>query len=410
MVANACSTVPGSTAGSPVNHGVTVVGGGLAGLVAAIECAEAGATVTLFEAHSLLGGRARSTDGPFVANLGPHALYDDGATWKWLAARNLVGRARRSPIGGLTFRVGGQRHVLPPARLLRMFTVHRDTAPIDIAFKAWAAQRWGHETATLASHAAGVFTFDADPGRLSAAFVLPRLRRVMNLPPHNRYVVGGWGMLVRRLEDRARALGVYIHTGSRVDAVPDPPVIVATELDTARRLLGDESLAWEGTRTAFLDVGVKERRRDPFVVWDLDEAGWAERYSRPDPSLAPAGHSVIQAQVGLRPGESLDDGVERIGALLDCGFPHWREREAWRRRYVLDGRSGALDLPGTSWQDRPAVERGDGVFLCGDAVAAPGLLSEVAVTSAVRAAAGTIAYLSAPGARHGPAGTAAATP
>lgn len=71
MVANACSTVPGSTAGSPVNHGVTVVGGGLAGLVAAIECAEAGATVTLFEAHSLLGGRARSTDGPFVANSGP---------------------------------------------------------------------------------------------------------------------------------------------------------------------------------------------------------------------------------------------------------------------------------------------------------------------------------------------------
>lgn len=205
----------------------------------------------------------------------------------------------------------------------------------------------------MASHAAGVFTFDADPGRLSAAFVLPRLRRVMNLPPHNRYAVGGWGRLVRRLEDRARALGVYIHTGSRVDAVPDPPVIVATELDTARRLLGDESLAWEGTRTAFLDVGVKERRRDPFVVWDLDEAGWAERYSRPDPSLAPAGHSVIQAQVGLRPGESLDDGVERIGALLDCGFPHWREREAWRRRYVLDGRSGALDLPAPAGRTGP---------------------------------------------------------
>lgn len=391
-------------------QGVTVVGGGLAGLVAAIECAEAGATVALFEAQSMLGGRARSTDGPFVANLGPHAVYDDGATWQWLAARHLVGRARRSPMGGVTFRVRGQRRVLPPARLLRMFTVRRDTAPIDMAFKDWAGERWGQEAAMFASHAAGVFTFDADPGRLSAAFILPRLRRVMNLPPHNRYVAGGWGVLVRRLENRARALGIHIQTASRVDAVPDPPVIVATDLDAARRLLDDESLAWEGTRTAFLDVGVRARRRDPFVVWDLDEAGWAERYSRPDPSLAPAGHSVIQAQVGLRPGESLDEGVGRIGALLDCGFPYWGEREVWRRRYVLDGRSGALDLPGTSWGSRPAVERGDGVFLCGDAVAAPGLLSEVAVASGVRAAVGAIAYLSGSGAGCGPAGTAVATP
>ena len=35
---------------------VAVVGGGLAGLAAAIECAEAGAAVTLYEARSRLGG------------------------------------------------------------------------------------------------------------------------------------------------------------------------------------------------------------------------------------------------------------------------------------------------------------------------------------------------------------------
>ena len=51
----------------------------------------------------------------------------------------------------------------------------------------------------------------------------------------------------------------------------------------------------------------------------------------------------------------------------------------------MDGRSGALDHPGHTWRDRPAVERGDGVFLAGDCVAAPGLLSEVAHTSGVQA-------------------------
>ena len=54
-------------------------------------------------------------------------------------------------------------------------------------------------------------------------------------------------------------------------------------------------------------------------------------------------------------------------------------------------RSGALDLPGTTWRDRPAIDRGGGVFLAGDMVAAPGLLSEVAWASAVEAAAGAVA-------------------
>ncbi|MGO9905052.1 MAG: FAD-dependent oxidoreductase, partial [Solirubrobacteraceae bacterium] len=44
---------------------ITVIGGGVAGLAAAITCAESGADVKLFEAHQQLGGRARSTDGSY---------------------------------------------------------------------------------------------------------------------------------------------------------------------------------------------------------------------------------------------------------------------------------------------------------------------------------------------------------
>ncbi|HEY6425280.1 MAG TPA: hypothetical protein VIY28_18980 [Pseudonocardiaceae bacterium] len=54
------------------------------------------------------------------------------------------------------------------------------------------------------------------------------------------------------------------------------------------------------------------------------------------------------------------------------------------------GRTGALDLPGLTWRDRPAIDRGDGVFLAGDMVAAPGLLGEVSVNSAVMAARGAL--------------------
>jgi hypothetical protein len=87
----------------------------------------------------------------------------------------------------------------------------------------------------------------------------------------------------------------------------------------------------------------------------------------------------------IRPGESADQAGLRLEHLLDAGLVDWRERETWRRRQVMDARSGALDQPGTTWRDRPAVNQGDGVFLAGDMIAAPGLLAEVSWASAIEA-------------------------
>jgi hypothetical protein len=63
-----------------------------------------------------------------------------------------------------------------------------------------------------------------------------------------------------------------------------------------------------------------------------------ERYTASDKSLAPAGEELIQAQ-----------------------------------------------MPGLTWRERPAIDRGDGVYLAGDMVAAPGCLSEIAWASAIEA-------------------------
>jgi phytoene dehydrogenase-like protein len=142
-----------------------------------------------------------------------------------------------------------------------------------------------------------------------------------------------------------------------------------------------------------LDLGLRSRRGDPFVVSDLDEAGWVERFTAPDPSLAPDGEELVQAQMPIRPGESVDAAAARLERLLDLALPERDERETWRRRQVMDGRTGALDLPGQTWRDRPAVDRGDGVFLAGDMVAKPGLLSEVAWASGVAAGQGALTLL-----------------
>ncbi len=381
---------------------ITIVGGGLAGLVAAIECAEAGRRVRLREGSELLGGRARSSTGRFRVNLGPHVVYDDGGLWAWLQARGLAEPAARVRSATVRFRVDGRSRRLPPmgmaAALVRL---RRRSAPIDVDARRWYTDQVGSEVAERLCRAAGVFSFDHDPGRLSAAFVHERLMRATKLPPHTRYLPGGWATLVDRLAARARQLGVEIRTGNHVDVLPAPPVIAAVPLRAARRLLDDDALVWEGTRTAVLDVGLRRGRpRGPFVVSDLDQSGWVECFSRPDPTLAAAGHELLQAQIGLRPDETLAEGVARIECLLDVTWPGWRAREVWRRRSAVTDASGALDPPGTTWRDRPAVDRGGGVFLAGDAVAAPGLLSEVAVASAVQAAAAAVAWRPPPVVAH----------
>jgi len=366
---------------------ITVVGGGVAGLTAAIACAEGGASVALLEAHDALGGRARSSAGPYKTNLGPHVLYKDGPFWRWLSERKLLPRYAGIPLAGIKLRWEGEIRRTPPLGMLpSVLRLRGREAPVDLDFRTWAASHADERTAAALSAAAGVYTFHHDPGELSAAFLWPRtVRTLFSPPPAARYVIGGWNALVSSLQARAYDLGVTIELGRRVEGLPETPVIVATELSQARELLGDESLSWMSGHTLCLDVGLRRRRGDPFVVSDLDEAGWIERFSAPDRTLAPKGEELVQAQMPVRPGESADQATARLERLMDASMPSWRERETWRRRQVMDGRSGALDAPGTSWRDRPAIDRGAGVFLAGDMVAAPGLLSEVAWASAVEA-------------------------
>ncbi|MDA2811033.1 NAD(P)-binding protein [Nocardiopsis sp. RSe5-2] len=371
---------------------ITIIGGGLAGLVAANAAAEKGAAVRLYEAHTDLGGRARAIEGPYLAHEGGHVFYADGPHWTWLTRRRLVQPLAWPPLrkaaGARWLHQGRLRHTPPPS-VLRMAARPWLKAPVDEDFRSWATRLYGPDTARDAANAIAVATYDADTGRLSAAFVWGLITRVYGLRvPAVRWTAGGWQAVVDRLAARARSLGVEIETGARVTEVPldRGPAIVATELSSARRLLDDDSLEWESGHCMLMDLAVKERRDDPFLCFDVDGGGFFESYAQQDPGAAPAGEDLYQLQVPMHSSESSEQGRERARALADSGIRDWRDRVTWQRTAQARGRSGALDLPGRTWRDRPAIDRGDGVLLAGDMVAAPGMRGEISINSALRAA------------------------
>src|SRR5918994_495447 len=244
--------VPGPVGGIMTVH---VVGGGIAGLVAAITAAEEGAPVVLHEASGRLGGRALAGpvgggDGRPGLNLGPRVLHTDGVIWRW-ARRQGVTLATRRP------RLGGTRLLAGPAA-------------VDVDFRAWATDNFGPERATLMCRLAGLFTYHHDPGATSARFAWERYRRTFVHVHHVRYVEGGWSTLVDALADRAAALGVEVRTGepARAGDLPEGPTVVATSLRSAGRVLGRD-LRWPGSRTALLDVELAGPAAWPETVADV---------------------------------------------------------------------------------------------------------------------------------------------
>ncbi len=362
---------------------MTIVGAGISGLVAAIEAAERGWQVTVAEAHSQPGGRARSLSKGFRANLGPHAIYTDGPFWSWLERRGLAPPVVAAPARPPLVRMGGRlgRRMTDLGEAIAVLPAG---APADESFRGWLRRHVDPTTAEAIIGLTFIVTYDHDPGRLSAHFCYDRLRRAPG--DGARYVVGGWSTLINALTRRATNLGVQVRLRTRLMTYPTTPTVVATSLAAARRVTGDQSLRWTGARAAALDYGLQTNSD---LVWfrllDLDDRIYAARYSLADSTLAPPGHELLQVAAACQPWEHKADVQRRVNQLLDDAWPGWRGCVRWHRGTVLADCTGAVEMPGKSWRDRPGVDRGMTLKVATDQSAAPGLLAEVGVAAAVLA-------------------------
>ena len=374
---------------------VTVVGAGWPGWSPASRAPRRGAPVRLHEAHAHLGGRARSTAGDTRPTTGPTSSTRtdrvDVARRARLPAAVSPTRPSRASGSGMT----ASSCATPPrgARAARCSSARADGTGRRVlprlGDRACGRRRrrgcWRRPPASSPSTPTPAACRLPSCGSGSSACT--------SLPPRpaTSSAAGRPGRPARRPCPPTRRGD---RDGHRVDALPDAP---GDRGDGARRgpppaRRRDAALGRApAPRCSTSACGT--RRGDPFIVSDLDESGWVENVLDARPVPRPRRPHLLQAQVGHAPGES---ARRRRSPASRPSSTSATPAGANGRRGAAGPSStagrGALDLPGTTWRDRPAIDRGNGVFLAGDMVAAPGLLGEVSVNSALQAAQLAVAY------------------
>jgi phytoene dehydrogenase-like protein len=412
---------------------VAVVGGGVAGLIAAHDTARLGLATVLFEGAPELGGRAqtRILDG-FHFNQGPHALYANGEFNKALNSIGVKVPGHRLDLSNALALWEGQRHPLP----LGLATIQRAT-PLDDddrsqllkTFAEVAQGGYDHAGRPLAEFTVRLrprvgkivesvirlVTYVHAPDRIDGKAALDQLKLSFG---GVRYIDGGWRELVTGLAASAKAAGADLRTRSSVARVVRDangwllsgpglenhlassviltvgPQAATTIVGQSRDLAGIAQKS-NPVRLTCLDIGLSALpNSDATFALGIDEPTYFSIHST-IARLAPIDGAMVHVSRYLAPGESPSvahfEGLERLTDLLQ---PGWRNAEIRRQR--LAGMVVAHDFPGFEGRGQRgpvAVADVPGLFLAGDWIGTAGMLSDASAASARAAACAAGAYV-----------------
>jgi len=417
-----------------MTHTHIVIGGGVAGLVAATSLATTGRPVVLLEKASSLGGRAATREKHgFSFNLGPHALYREGELRRTLHSFGI------DPAGGVPGGNGGfaiyedRLHTLPTGFLSLVTT---DLLPLSAKFEfATLLSRIGsldassvqHESLTswLSAHVrhplvrdvvkmlVRVTTFTNAPDQQSAGAAIEQLQ--LGARGNVLYLDGGWQTIIDALRRAAIAAGAKIMSGApavalerhgrTVSAVrladgtllPSAAVIVTGSPADVDALAGTSfsTTLPPPVRHATLDIALRSLPNPKrLVAFGVDQPLYFSVHSAVA-KLAPSGGAVLHVSKYLRVDESAGRETEQqLEHVVDQLQPGWRE--------VVDNRQflpnltvthSMLTAAGGGAAGRPSARlaSAENVFIAGDWVGLRGQLSDAAAASALDAVAAVAA-------------------
>jgi phytoene dehydrogenase-like protein len=382
-----------------MNQDYIVIGGGLAGLSAAIALAEKKHRVCIYERSSMFGGRAvtQLKEG-FAMNFGPHALYTDGAAERTFRQWGIGFSGNRPNFSSLAYFINnGQR--LPLIETLEKEGIRKLIMSTDADRTRGSVEDWLLENC-LSEHAAQVHrgtvrltTFCAEPKRMPADAAVRQMQLAFSKGV--LYLDGGWGTLVSGLMEKAASLGVRLETNASVKqvegcnvkladgrCVSGAGIIIAVSRNAIDQLTASRLPASVSARMAVLDLGLR-RLPDTSVLFavGIDSPFYLSVHSI-WASLAPPGAALVHVGKILNSQDTATrDELEQFAESL---IPGWRAESQIARflpNMVISG--GIPTLAG-----RPDVDalKMEGVAICGDWVGPEGMLVDAAVGSALRAA------------------------
>jgi phytoene dehydrogenase-like protein len=415
-----------------VKYEVAIVGGGIAGLTAAIYAAKAGKRTIVLEQQKRFGGRAITNKKQGVYfNLGSHALYKGEA---YEAFRELGLRLEGSSPSIHAHGMWKEQIVPLPTSTTSLFQTpllsfagkfelakwfiklrNIDTSVWDqISIRDWI------ETQLHDPMLRNVFysllrtsTYVLAPELHAAGPALKQLQRSLQ---GVLYLDKGWGTLVEELRERAGQLGVElvsdckvgviehqdqkVHSilcqdGTRIEALnvilTTPPSIshklVPHADQTALHTWNNESIP---VTVACLDVGLRQlpKPRHQFI-YGLDQSIFLTNQSRegkPRPAiLSDDGTQLISLfkYQGPQPDAAKDEA--ELEQMLDVVQPGWRNELVIRQ--FLPKMTVVHDFPHMKRTEDPgpAVPEIDGLYVAGDWASHGELLVDASVASAKRA-------------------------
>lgn len=413
-------------------YDAAVIGGGLAGLIAAIDLARAKKSVVLLEKSGHVGGRAVSVRrNGAIFNLGGHALYRGGEAYQILQELGIKLEGGSPPAKGLALWRDGLT-ALPgdPATLLaskllswpgkiefgrfmlKLGKLETHGLP-NIALRDWAEREIRDPMVRHLFYAlCRTSTYVHDPDRQSVGPVLRQVQR--SLKSGVLYLNGGWQGVVDQLHDLAVRAGVTLLNNKSVTGLLQengivrglqcadgellymPHVIATGSPADTYRLLGEAAertalRRWkhdaQPAAAACLDLGLKRLPvAGRHLAIGLDRPIFFSHHSRVA-KLSDNGTLVMHLIKYNGSGESNPQADERaLEHTMNLLHPGWQQ-EVVARQYLpnITVVHDYMHIGRQNSQPGPAVPEVRGLYVAGDWASHGEMLADAAAASARRA-------------------------
>lgn len=349
-------------------HDTLIVGGGMAGLSAAVLLAKAGKKVAVYEASKHWGGRALShhKEG-FHFNLGPRALYRNGPAHNLMKSfgfklegktpvLNHHGKALykdnvytlpTTPRAILSTKMitAGEKIQLAKA-FIRLFRADTDALQ-NASFQSWLDDIPNPTIRDLTAMLGRLTTYCNDPINASAGATISQIKAGSTTSV--LYLDGGWQQIIDALLQKAKALGVDLFLGEKVEEIiisesvhtiktkenetTTHNLILATPPHTAAKLLPQSKQLQTAVshlhpiQTACLTLALNHLPNpDCTIALGADQSFYYSLHSA-SAKVAPADNHLAYLITYLPPDHTSDPATDRefLETTFDRIQPGWRD-------------------------------------------------------------------------------------